>query len=281
MSFHHVSAAMKLSEEKGSARLVLFVLAHHASDQHEAFPSIATICEEARVSRSTALDTLAKLVKSGAIERVGPHPDPRFKGTVIYRLPDPWGSGSRTRPDLGPVRNAAVYPSGDRTQKEELQTTIDGVVARARGRRLEVGGKSVSPERWETTLAILGEYNAASGSRLSPLTGAGEPSDAAKRIYAQVVQWPGLSLARHREVIEFTLGSKWWGDGPPSVGVVYGPKIWETNLARTSPSPEGSAGRRRAKESKSERTRRRLEFAMTAQAAATLAGDGVNGHGRG
>lgn len=237
MSFHHVSAAMKWSDERGSARLVLLVLAHHANDQNESYPSIATISEEARIGRSTALETLRKMVESGAIKRVGPHPDARWKGTIVYRLPDPW-----TRPDSGPVQvedeqealpvqGGLSDPSRSRTQKE-LQTTIEKET-------IKIAGKPVDLGCWASTVAVLEVYNEATRGRLRAVKGDGSPSEAAKRVYGAVRGWPDLTLERHREIIERTLASKWWGDGPPSIGVVYGPKIFETNIERSATAGNG------------------------------------------
>lgn len=86
MSWHASSWASWYSEARLSDRLVIFVIAHHASDDvGESHPSIDTICRETRLGRSTVVESIYRLAKMGelAIRRGG-----RFRGdSNSYTLP--------------------------------------------------------------------------------------------------------------------------------------------------------------------------------------------------
>lgn len=118
------------------------------------------------------------------------------------------------------------------TQKDE-----DAVVPRSARARVKISGKPVKSEAWDLTGKILTEFNSQAGRKLRLLTSAGLPSEAAKRIYGRVVAYPDLSFEEHADIIRRTLDSKWWWKGQksgdaPSVGVVYGPAIFEENITR-------------------------------------------------
>jgi hypothetical protein len=85
MSWHASSWASWYSEARLSDRLVMFVIAHHVSDEGEAHPSIETICKETRLGRSTVIDCIYSLARIGelAIKRGG-----QFRGNSnSYTLP--------------------------------------------------------------------------------------------------------------------------------------------------------------------------------------------------
>jgi hypothetical protein len=100
-----------------------------------------------------------------------------------------------------------------------------------RGER--VGGRPVDSAAWGLTLLVLGEFNRQADKDLGATTGSGSMSESAKRIYGRVREFPDITLVEHADIIRRTLASEWWGDGAPSVGVVYGPKVFEDNITRT------------------------------------------------
>jgi hypothetical protein len=68
MSVQAMSWVFDHSEATGSCRLVLLSIANHASpDGTNAWPSVATIAAEARVSRSTAFRAIGELEEDGSI----------------------------------------------------------------------------------------------------------------------------------------------------------------------------------------------------------------------
>jgi hypothetical protein len=98
--------------------------------------------------------------------------------------------------------------------------------------QLKIAGRPVKHVTWQRTLWALEEFNQQAGRRFAALTGTGEPSEAARRIYSRLAAWPALDNPAISDVIRRTLLSRWWGSDPPSVGVVFGPKVFEENLSR-------------------------------------------------
>jgi hypothetical protein len=75
MSVHVISWVLRNSEARLGARLALLVLADHAhQDGTNAFPSVATIGKEARMSARNVQYALRRLVSDGSIELTGQRP---------------------------------------------------------------------------------------------------------------------------------------------------------------------------------------------------------------
>jgi hypothetical protein len=119
------------------------------------------------------------------------------------------------------------------------------VCARA-STRVKVGGKPVKRDAWLITEGVLTAFNEMAGTKLRLLTSAGEASAAAKRVYLRVVDYPDIKLEEHRDIIRRTLASRWWGPNDPTIGVVYGPRVFEDNITR-SPEPVRRPGEKKAK----------------------------------
>ncbi len=72
MSVHVMSWVLRNSDARLGDRLVLLVLADHAKDDGtSAWPSVATIADEARLSRRGATYCLGNLERAGAIVKTG------------------------------------------------------------------------------------------------------------------------------------------------------------------------------------------------------------------
>ena len=83
------------------------------------------------------------------------------------------------------------------------------------------------------TSRVLAEYNRQAGANLRLMTSAGKPSEAAKRIYLRIRDYPDITFDEYADIIRRTLASRWWGSGSPSIGVVFGPNVFEDNIARS------------------------------------------------
>ena len=99
-----ISMVRKHSRSKGTARVVLLLLADHHGER-DPFPSIELLCEDANVERSNLKTALTRLVRLGEIEKVS-----RPGHTNIYKikLGCPEGcttssTGSPARPTPPPV----------------------------------------------------------------------------------------------------------------------------------------------------------------------------------
>jgi hypothetical protein len=153
------AVAWVLEEEAtttGTARLVLLSLANHANDRGEAYPGIATICREARVSERRCHDALRSLVAAGLISReVNAAPDERIpanKRPNLYRL-----VGWTNRPPVlspgvadfvsrgGRSRRLGVDGSSTQTINEPSRTAGARSPARAGGPRFMPGSGWIAP----------------------------------------------------------------------------------------------------------------------------------------
>lgn len=239
MSIHVLSHVLRYSEARLGARLVLIALAEFAHDDGtKAFPSVETLMERSRLGRTGVKDALRKLREAGEIVETGE----TARGVKVYRVVM---RGPESDRQWGPESDRGRNPTGGGPESDPDPSLTPkpsgGSGGSARASTPRIAGKPVNAEFWATTSAVLDEFNQQAGKHLGALTGAGEPSEAAKRIYGRVRAFPSLTVDDHAEIIRRTLASRWWGEGDPSVGVVYGPRVFEENLTRRV-APTTSAG---------------------------------------
>src|SRR4051812_16037005 len=82
----------------------------------------------------------------------------------------------------------------------------------------------------ERSLAALVAFNDYAGMRLQPFRHNGAPSEHLTRITGAVLDHPDVTDDEWRAVCQRTLSAPWW-DGPPTVGVVFGPRCVDRNIA--------------------------------------------------
>ena len=128
---------------------------------------------------------------------------------------------------MAPIRNEPSVP---------VTRESAGVRGRETKATVKVRGRPVKPEAWELTERVLGEFNEQAGTKLRATTSGGNVSEAAKRVYCRVVDYPDITFEEYRDIIARTLSSEWWGDSPPTIGVVFGPRVFEDNITRPGKS---------------------------------------------
>jgi len=114
MSIRAIQVVLDESQHKGSALLLMIVLANHAHDDGRwAFPSVNTMTRYTRLTRRNVQLLLRKLEESGELAPMGVH----NSGTHIYRLILPGFSegGVKFTPPLkrGAKSSAAGGDPGD------------------------------------------------------------------------------------------------------------------------------------------------------------------------
>lgn len=226
---------------KSGELVVLLKLADCAHDDGSgAYPSQAELAEKSRMSERQVRNCLTALEGLGLIERSGV----TRSGVVVWRVMmrsevggEDTSGGKSTAGDPGSP--LPTEPSPNRHMGRERARTRPG---------LKVSGKPVKLEVWAATERTLAEYNRQAGSKLRLLTSAGHPSEAAKRIYLRLVNYPDITDAELADIIHRTLASRWWGDGPPSPGVVFGPRVFEDNITRPGNGNGGGISPERAAE---------------------------------
>ena len=108
MSIEVTTWVYRHSEERLGRRLVLLVLADHANDDGSgAWPSVETISEKARLSRSQTQRCLRALESEGAVEKAGKS----RAGTTIYNV--------IMTPEGGPQYEAPEQEGGRKSDENE------------------------------------------------------------------------------------------------------------------------------------------------------------------
>lgn len=104
--------------------------------------------------------------------------------------------------------------------------------------------KPVPPARLALAVTILNDFNAQAGTTFTAYRGDGSPSDSLTRIIGALTHFPDrLDADTAHRLTATALKSRWWGNSPAAVGVVFGPGVIEQNLARlaaTGVQREGS-----------------------------------------
>jgi hypothetical protein len=213
----------------GNEKCVLLALAERARDEDGlCWPGQAEVAHKAYVSTKTVGRIMKKLEDAGYLRR-----EARYKDDGSRKSDLTWLQMDRPSPTdtLGGPPTAGGTPRTEVSVEPSKEPSVGREGAGERG-RVKIGGKPVKVEAWEMTENVLASFNEQAGTKLRLLTSAGQPSEAAKRIYGRVVLYPDITLGEHADIIKRTLASKWWGDGHASPGVVYGPKVFEDNITR-------------------------------------------------
>lgn len=221
------------------ARMTYALLAHYARQDGACFPGQGTLAVKLGVTTRSVHNYLVELDNAMLI-RVEQRGVMRSNRYVMLAL------GLRAKRlaerDRKPVSDHSDRkPVSDMTGSQ-FPTDVDALTEMqnsegTRATRLKVSGRPVNAVRWALTEQVLSAYNERAGQKKRLLTSAGQPSEAAKRIYSRVSAYPDLTFEKHDAIIERTLASKWWwrgreSGGPPTIGVVYGPDVFEENITR-------------------------------------------------
>lgn len=220
----------------GNQKVVLIGLANHADPAGlRAYPSYATLAQYACCDRSTAKRNVMRLEDDEWISRMGVG----RAGTIVWRLH--LDRGMQNAPGHSAPRGTGD-PQGGAPAPPEPSLNRPLERERASG-PVKFRGRPVVQESWDLSARILEEFNRQASTKLRLLTSAGEPSDAATRIYGRVRKYPDIDFDEHADIVRRTLASRWWGTGPPAIGVVYGPKVFEDNITRQAPAAAGGDAR--------------------------------------
>jgi hypothetical protein len=194
--------------------------------------SVAHIAKMAGSSAPTVRKYLAVYVEMELliVERVTSHSGDEPSHYALVDLPSEGGK------PVDPQVESEFLPKGGKplstVYKKEEDSSLRSEGESARGARPKVSGKEVNVEAWLLTGEVLAEFNQQAGKKLRLLSADGSPSEAAKRVYGRVMKYRDLELEDYADIIRRTLASRWWGDGEITPGVVFGPKVFEDNIAR-------------------------------------------------
>lgn len=247
MSIRVLAWVLRNSEATLGARLVLIVLAEHAhNDGREAYPSVPTIAEEARLSRRSAQVALRHLEAAGHIERDGVGPRGQTKWAVLMRGAESAGvqnlrgedgdteganllhDGGRTS-CTGGGEAASPEPSLEEPYKVEPSSepppdppTVSSNVRKPSN--LTYRGKRVGDATADKAHRAFAAYLTAAGRQMGERTGDGRPSAAFKQVIGAVLEHPHVEPEDwERQIFAFVAAPPdWVSTDPPQVGHVFG-----------------------------------------------------------
>lgn len=244
MSLACMTWVLTHSDERLGRRLVLLVLADYAHDDGtRAFPSVDTMAEKARMSRSQVQRVLRQLVESGAITKTGT----TGTGTVIYQVqmggPQYATPGPQTRSG-----GAANPPSATAEMRPdpELEPPLEqppplATLAAPTGQLLDFAsyrGKKVKAEQARLVLDIIAAWNRLAGRRIVATP------DRQRLVLRQVQDNPDLELADHEHLIRHLLANPYGDREQPVLNQLYGPKAFPVQREKAEAGPtEGDAER--------------------------------------
>lgn len=222
MSVHVTSWVLKHSDTKLGPRLVLLVIADHASDDGtRSWCSVETLGHEARLSRRAVQEALRRLEADGSIVETGKGP----KGTHEYAVVM-GGADSAPRADTAPEPSLVRQTTTGVSHNGGVQGGPMSPPAR-------VDRKLVTEAEATLAVQVLAAWNRATSQSLRSGEWLG-------KIIRRLREYPELDLAAHEHVIDVSLARPWW-KGAPSPSVIYGNGAqFERQLAEASTSATDS-----------------------------------------
>jgi hypothetical protein len=264
MSVHVSSWVLRECDESvPGRRLVLLVLADKAdADGSGAFPSVATMAHETRMSERGVRYALRALEADDRIRRAGIHPQyGTHEYVVVMRNPLQGAQSAGGQSDADQVSQIAPEPSlgtvpsleqSIETRKEtaELPLLIDAKCSEPsregarEGQPLKFNGRKVPGDVESAARAALGRWNERMGQTLRPVNGRGKMTDSLRVIVGAMLDYPE-AVTLWPAMIDAALRSPWWSDDAPGPGVVFGGKVRERMIQQAqrpaiAASPNGN-----------------------------------------
>lgn len=246
MSAKATSWVLENSPVTGAARMVLIVLADRADHEgRNAYPSVASIADQAKCSESTVHRVLRDLETGGHIVREGVS---RFR-TVQYRLVmgRRWTGAQPLRPSDPPtVGPSDLVPENPPTVGPK-PTTEPSIEDGARARAITHKHRRVPDETVRQAEILLSAFNSSAGRSIGAWAAGGRPSAALKQIIGALLDRPDVPADAWLRAVQRTFAAPpGWVKGPVQLGHVFGEKAAEWALANTgAPDKDREPGGRR------------------------------------
>lgn len=216
-------------------------LAGAASDRsdgtHEGFAASPTEVQAMTgLSRSTFRSAIHTLEELGLLYRQLKSDSRGMTIGVRYILLEPGQRGVTKQPHGGLAADANANPTnaGERNggiKKENPPTPQEREQLVREGKRVLSHRRSKSTKaQTEDVVALFDGYNSEVGRRISMFTGTGKQHPDLTKVLGAVLEFPNVERTTWLRMMHTVLANPWWGDGPPSVGVVFGPGVVSDNL---------------------------------------------------
>lgn len=213
-------------------KLTLMALADHADDDGECWPGQKYLAEKCGTTDRTIRRRLKTLQDKGYITREHRQREDGSRTSDLIVLAMRTETSGRTEANRTTASGRepsvpvdAGKGSQTRLKEEELQPRSGCSVGRHRLTRGE----------WRLATMLLDHFNQLAGTKLGKLTSRRDPSPHIKQIVERIREWPDLTDADHRQILDVAFTHPWW-KGKPGVGVVYGPKAFPRAVSRERPS---------------------------------------------
>ena len=222
MSIHVISWVLRNSKATLGRRLVLLVLADHASeDGTQSYASVATIGREALMTRKAVQSALRRLEADGMVAEVGEGPNGTHNYTVLMG-----GVVSTPGVERGDLGGVATTPKPSLEQPSKSEGPSE--------RRWLVDRKPVTEAEALLAQQVLAAWNRATRQSL-------RAKGHLAKIVMRIREYPELGLDEHEHIIRVSVDHAWW-KGVPSPNVIYGNDAqFERQLTEASRSAESSS----------------------------------------
>lgn len=209
----------------------------------------ADIARQADASHRTTTSALRKLRDLGILETDSEHdcervhdfedwnPPPKTDKTAALRAKR-YRDRLASRRD-GAVTNAVTGRDVTRSDRDDHADEGEGEVedppTPLRGNVVTFGKRTVPSARLALAESLLTYFNEKASTSYGPFTGTGKPSESLKRILGRLTEAPDVDEDEARRIIDRRFAKPFW-DGKPSVGVVFGPGVFDVNRENAADS---------------------------------------------
>ena len=165
---------------------------------------------------------------------------------MALRQPTPGGTGHRL-PD-----------TNDLATTNESREARERAVEEGEPLRIRFKGKAVDEEVARRACLLVRHVAERTGSSFQCWRPGGEPHENLRRVVGALLDYPEHGFDRWARMVDEVLESPWWGEGSPSIGAFFGPRVVEDNLL----NPRRGAARR---ETAAQRKRRERDERIAAR----------------
>jgi hypothetical protein len=125
---------------------------------------------------------------------------------------------------------------------------------------LKYRGRAVDERVAVEACQLVQLYASRTGQTVQRFKRNGSATEELTRVIGALATFDDVPLAKWIATLETVLLNPWW-DGPPSIGVIFGPKIVQRNLDDPAHGAKRLTAGQRSEQDKMERTQRRLAVA--------------------
>jgi hypothetical protein len=242
----------------GNLKVVLLGLANHAHfDGTEARPSVERLAIYAHCDRRTVQRCLRQLEADGWITtaEAGGRGGKEGRRVTVYTLAmagrqnAAGDTGAAVEGGTGDASGAALVSPQPSLGEPSIEPS--DTVREDQPSSMSYRGRKVPRPVVDVAARSVRYFASKTGQTLRTVDGTGRASTSLQRVVGAMLAHPELADPDFaKRTIDFALAAPWWRDeGPPGVGVVFGPNVVERMVEQArrdeppAPRPPGGSGR--------------------------------------